>query len=187
MSIKMLYILFFSLLLFSSCETNQRTERTSREAQSATGQLGGVAEISDAEYTSRRIQAMTFIDNQFNKLRNERDSLRFQINNVSGEGNTQIEERLEVLEIRMAQLQDHHQRLAQDGKEGLIIVETDLYRILIEGVESQEMDRSVRGEGTSLDGPDLNSSGTRTGTEIEKRQQNIETDVERDLQRPVSE
>jgi hypothetical protein len=66
------------------------------------------------------------------------------------------------------------ERVGTDQAGDIVEPSENLDSILHEGVETQESDRSVRGEGTSLDGPDINKTGLRTGTEIENEANEVE-------------
>jgi molecular chaperone GrpE (heat shock protein) len=105
------------------------------------------------------------MQNQTTRMQSELDSLRQELKTASAEEKNQIENQIKRLEADIDNLEQQQTNLAQANLEGLEQIE----RVINEWLETQQLDRSVRGEGTSLDGPELNRTGTRTGTEVESQ------------------
>lgn len=177
------FAVVYMLLLVSACENNQRNDQRTlggveSEKSVITEQAGDVYETPEEEYATRRDNASANIEQEIRKIVDEQNMIRRSLETASGSEYAQLEERLNDLEERKDHLQHQQTQISEGGWEELEMVEKNLEEVLSEGVETLESDRSVRGEGTSLDGPDLNRTGTRTGTEVEKRQSTIESDLE---------
>ncbi|CAN5561576.1 hypothetical protein BH23BAC1_BH23BAC1_40690 [soil metagenome] len=151
-------------IIFYSCDNNQRTGGL---ADTPTTEETADTFEGDTEMENRRGRIAENLETQISRIQLELDSLRQELQTATAEEKSQIENHVGKLENDIENLEQQQRSLAQANPEALEKIERNIQEILHDWVETQDLDRSVRGEGTSLDGPDLNRTGTRTGTEVD--------------------
>lgn len=176
-----LSIMIMGMFVLTSCDSDQ-SNKSSTSNNEITTKGEGVGDVDDSNnYFERRKIAEENIDIQISAFTDEIERLKKQTTKDVND-RSQIDQRIIVLEERKGFLQDQKNRLESKNNDQTVLesVEANLQKVLEEEVEMQEKDRTgdVRGEGTSLDGPALNKSGTRTGTEVERRQESIVESVD---------
>lgn len=158
---KVFLFLFGVTIILYSCDNKQRTSEVTETP--STEETADTFEGSEMELENRRERLTDYMQNQISRIQSELDSLRQKVQTASGEEKNQIENHIGRLEKDIEDLEQQQSDLAQADPENLERIE----RVIHDWVETQNLDRSVRGEGTSLDGPDFNRTGTRTGTEVD--------------------
>jgi septal ring factor EnvC (AmiA/AmiB activator) len=168
LNIKRIFIFCFGIsfiLILIACDNIQRETRNAGTTE--TEETSDVFEARDAELEERRERVAFNLERQISRIRKNLDSLRNELPTATVKDKSLIENQLKTLDNRIENLEEQQKSLIQADLERLVYIEKYMDSVLFEKIETQEQDRAVRGEGTSLSGPDLNRTGTRTGTEID--------------------
>jgi DNA repair exonuclease SbcCD ATPase subunit len=168
-----------SFVLFLSCDNNRRTSGITEKTEETADTFEG----PEADLERKRERLAFYIQNQISRNQSQLDSLRQELTSVTiEEEKKQIIVEIERLESEIDNLEQQQNNLAQANLGEFEQIERNIQDILHDYVETHVLDRGVRGEGTSLDGPDFNRTGTRTGTEVDS---DIPEEVEEaEAQRP---